>query len=234
MIEHQICRPLFPDTEPFSATDRLPTRCYGGPALLRRLLLLTRTTNVIGANGPKHGTRQKRMGKSDEREPGHGTPNTRHRRCRVHRHRAGGATTPVVMTSSASTTLNNYYSVELKERRMQRLQAAGSDRFEFVKLDISEIEALNAVLTTRPFDLIVHLGAQAGARYSIDNPHAYVRSNLVGTSTCWNSAGIAGRTVSSMHPALRYMAGTRASRSRCRTGSTIRCRFMRRQRSPTS
>lgn len=76
--------------------------------------------------------------------------------------------------------LNDYYSVKLKEDRLKRLLEQGGDRFTFEKVDFSDFPALEAALKDKAFDRIVHLGAQAGVRYSIENPHAYVQSNLVG------------------------------------------------------
>lgn len=76
--------------------------------------------------------------------------------------------------------LNDYYAVSLKEDRLKLLLEEGRDRFRFHKVDFADHEALEAILGDEPFDRIVHLGAQAGVRYSIENPRAYVQSNLVG------------------------------------------------------
>ena len=76
--------------------------------------------------------------------------------------------------------LNDYYSVRLKEARRDLLLAKGGERFAFIQTDFAEPQALDAALDGREFERIVHLGAQAGVRYSIENPHAYVRANLVG------------------------------------------------------
>ena len=76
--------------------------------------------------------------------------------------------------------LNDYYAVSLKQARRDRLAAAGGKQFDFVQVDFADREALAAALAEREFDRIVHLGAQAGVRYSIENPHAYVEANLVG------------------------------------------------------
>ncbi|MEZ5872463.1 MAG: SDR family NAD(P)-dependent oxidoreductase [Nitratireductor sp.] len=74
--------------------------------------------------------------------------------------------------------LNDYYAVELKHARLQRL--ANERHFEFIACDIAEMDDLKAAVAGKGVDRIIHLAAQAGVRYSIDNPHAYVRSNLVG------------------------------------------------------
>jgi UDP-glucuronate 4-epimerase len=76
--------------------------------------------------------------------------------------------------------LNDYYPVSLKEARLTRLTTEGGDAFAFRKVDFSDMPALEAALSGEKFDRIVHLGAQAGVRYSIENPHAYVQANLVG------------------------------------------------------
>ena len=76
--------------------------------------------------------------------------------------------------------LNDYYSVALKHARRDRLVAAGGNRFTFLTTDFSDYPALSRALEPLAFDRVVHLGAQAGVRYSIENPHAYVTSNLVG------------------------------------------------------
>jgi UDP-glucuronate 4-epimerase len=75
--------------------------------------------------------------------------------------------------------LNDYYSVSLKQDRLAALEAHGQ-RFEFVKTDFAECDALVHAIEGKAVEAIVHLGAQAGVRYSMHNPHAYVRSNLVG------------------------------------------------------
>jgi UDP-glucuronate 4-epimerase len=73
--------------------------------------------------------------------------------------------------------LNDYYSVRLKEDRVADLAGRHGERFRFVRGDFTDM----AVLTALPeVEAIVHLGAQAGVRYSLENPHAYVQSNLVG------------------------------------------------------
>jgi UDP-glucuronate 4-epimerase len=77
--------------------------------------------------------------------------------------------------------LNDYYEVALKQDRLARLRAAtGGERFDFRRIDFADMTALEAGLQDREFDRIVHLGAQPGVRYSLENPHAYVAANLVG------------------------------------------------------
>jgi UDP-glucuronate 4-epimerase len=73
--------------------------------------------------------------------------------------------------------LNDYYDVQLKRDRLKTLD---SDHFHFVKVDFSDTKALDIALKDLAFDTIVHLGAQAGVRYSIENPRAYIQANVVG------------------------------------------------------
>lgn len=74
--------------------------------------------------------------------------------------------------------LNDYYSVQLKRHRLARLVVR--DGFRFLEVDFADWAALATALESVSFDRIIHLGAQAGVRYSIENPRAYVQSNLVG------------------------------------------------------
>jgi len=73
---------------------------------------------------------------------------------------------------------NAYYDVSLKEARLARL--SGRRGFEVVRADIADREAMERVFASGRFDAIVNLAAQAGVRYSVENPHAYVESNVVG------------------------------------------------------
>jgi UDP-glucuronate 4-epimerase len=77
-------------------------------------------------------------------------------------------------------SINDYYDPQLKRDRLARLQEAGGERFRFHQVDFSDHEALEAALKGETFERIVHLGAQAGVRYSIENPRAYLQSNLAG------------------------------------------------------
>lgn len=76
--------------------------------------------------------------------------------------------------------INDYYSVKLKRARLSQLSRIKSGKLFFEQMDFSEDGELDRFLGDRDFDKIVHLGAQPGVRYSIDNPHAYLRSNLAG------------------------------------------------------
>ena len=74
--------------------------------------------------------------------------------------------------------LNDYYDVRLKEARLARLRAHAGFRFQ--KLDVVDEEGMRALFAKERFERVIHLAAQAGVRYSLQNPQAYVRSNLTG------------------------------------------------------
>lgn len=76
--------------------------------------------------------------------------------------------------------LNPYYDIKLKEARLAQLKKF--NRFNFVKLDLSNRPVMSNLFQQQNFDSVVHLAAQAGVRYSITDPYAYVDSNLVGFS----------------------------------------------------
>jgi len=81
--------------------------------------------------------------------------------------------------------VNDYYAVELKMARLAFLddfcnQWDAKDRYRFFKMDIADREAVSKLFTEHVFDRVIHLAAQAGVRYSLKNPNAYVDSNLVG------------------------------------------------------
>jgi UDP-glucuronate 4-epimerase len=76
--------------------------------------------------------------------------------------------------------VNDYYDVALKEARLRVLAEAGGNRFTFLRQDFSDMAGLEHALAPLQFNRVVHLGAQAGVRYSIQNPHAYLSSNLAG------------------------------------------------------
>jgi UDP-glucuronate 4-epimerase len=73
--------------------------------------------------------------------------------------------------------LNDYYDVTLKEARLARLQ---HPKFEFHRADISDGPAMEALFAAKRFCTVIHLAAQAGVRYSLKNPHAYVSTNVQG------------------------------------------------------
>lgn len=74
--------------------------------------------------------------------------------------------------------MNNYYDVTLKQARLAKLTPNAA--FTFVKADIADRAAMQALFAAHQFDCVVNLAAQAGVRYSIENPHAYIEANIVG------------------------------------------------------
>lgn len=73
--------------------------------------------------------------------------------------------------------INDYYDINLKYARLKRVE---HENFQFIKIDLADREAMAALFAQQQFDRVIHLGAQAGVRYSIENPMAYADSNLVG------------------------------------------------------
>ena len=87
--------------------------------------------------------------------------------------------------------LNTYYSVDLKLARLKKqgidtsnieynLKLKGNERIEFIQLDLTDTYLLEKLFVEEQFNYVIHLAAQAGVRYSIDNPHAYIDSNVKG------------------------------------------------------
>ena len=81
--------------------------------------------------------------------------------------------------------LNNYYDVSLKEYRLQMLEGRCKKedvkvKYEFVKGSIADRDLINSLFAQYRFDIVVNLAAQAGVRYSIENPDAYIESNIIG------------------------------------------------------
>ena len=74
--------------------------------------------------------------------------------------------------------LNDYYDVSLKEARLEQLQQF--DQFSFHRENLEDSPALKKMFQDESFDVVIHLAAQAGVRYSLENPSAYINSNLVG------------------------------------------------------
>lgn len=77
--------------------------------------------------------------------------------------------------------LNEYYDVTLKQARLARLQQYSN--FKFAKLDLADLEGVAQLFAAEKFTRVIHLGAQAGVRYSIEAPFAYIDSNVKGTMT---------------------------------------------------
>ena len=81
-------------------------------------------------------------------------------------------------TVTGIDNLNDYYDVALKKARLARLTS--SKKFDFVKADIADRDEMQKLFSDNRFDAVVNLAAQAGVRYSIENPAAYIDANLVG------------------------------------------------------
>ena len=75
-------------------------------------------------------------------------------------------------------SLNNYYDVDLKHYRLKPLLE--HSRFSFVQGDMADAQIVDSLFTQHDFDCVIHLAAQAGVRYSLENPGAYIQSNVVG------------------------------------------------------
>lgn len=74
--------------------------------------------------------------------------------------------------------LNDYYEVSLKQARLARLTHHAA--FTFEKADLQDTDTVEAIFARTPFDIVINLAAQAGVRYSLENPRAYIDSNIVG------------------------------------------------------
>ncbi len=76
--------------------------------------------------------------------------------------------------------MNNYYDVRLKEYRLQQIENLANDNFIFMRGDIADKNFVSNIFAENNFDIVVNLAAQAGVRYSIENPDAYIQSNIIG------------------------------------------------------
>lgn len=74
--------------------------------------------------------------------------------------------------------LNNYYDVQLKQNRLEQLKKYNN--FNFIQADIADEKTVNLLFSKNKFDIVVNLAAQAGVRYSIENPRSYINSNIIG------------------------------------------------------
>src|ERR1044072_5078052 len=75
-------------------------------------------------------------------------------------------------------SLNHYYDVRIKEARLELLRS--HQRFEFVRVALADPEAMDQLFDRSSFDRVIHLAAQAGVRYSLERPDAYIASNVLG------------------------------------------------------
>ena len=100
-------------------------------------------------------------------------------------------------------SLNDYYDPALKQLRLAEIaKHPKSFSFEFIKADISDRDLTENLFSGNQFDAVVNLAAQAGVRYSLKNPHAYVDSNLVGFVNIGRNAIIISAIFSNRAPFL--------------------------------
>jgi UDP-glucuronate 4-epimerase len=128
--------------------------------------------------------------------------------------------------------LDPYYDVSLKEARLAR--TLDYDGYTDVRARIEDREALAKTFQQHQPQRVVNLAAQAGVRYSIENPNAYVDSNLVGFGNILQGCREHGSSTSSTRHPVRSMAPTPRCRSRYTTTSTTPSASMPRPRRPTS
>ena len=123
--------------------------------------------------------------------------------------------------------LNDYYDVHLKEYRLKELETLNGQlstvNYQFVKGDLADKNLIDKLFAEHKFDVVVNLAAQAGVRYSITNPDAYIQSNMIGfyniLEACRHSRA-----------AVLCMAATRRCHSRRMTVWIILCHCMRLRR----
>ena len=75
-------------------------------------------------------------------------------------------------------SLNDYYDVDLKHYRLKPL--LNHSGFSFVRGDLADVQIVDSLFAQHDFDCVIHLAAQAGVRYSLENPGAYIQCNIVG------------------------------------------------------
>ena len=126
--------------------------------------------------------------------------------------------------------LNDYYDPALKQARLKRL--AGKNRFHFVKGNIQDTGVLADLFADNGFDAVIHMAAQAGVRYSIDNPRSYLNSNLIGTFELLEAA----RAHPPKHMLLASTSSAYGAKQKCLIKRCkkpiIKCRFMRPPKRP--
>lgn len=123
--------------------------------------------------------------------------------------------------------INDYYDPALKYGRLKALGIAESEvewykmvassafkDFVFIRMNLEDTQAMRMLFANGGFDTVVNLAAQAGVRYSITNPHAYIESNIDGFINILEDVAIIRSVISCMH------------RRRASMGSMARCRFL--------
>ena len=129
--------------------------------------------------------------------------------------------------------LNGYYDPRLKAARLDILR--NDPRFQFERLDLADRVAMPALFARYRFPVVIHLAAQAGVRYSLEDPHAYVDANLVGFTNILEGCRHNGCRHLLFASSIVGLRGQhRSCRSRCMTTSIIRSASMPRARRRTS
>ena len=105
--------------------------------------------------------------------------------------------------------LNNYYDTGLKHARLQNLKKL--DNFHFIRADIASRQAVENIFSATSFSLVIHLAAQAGVRFSISDPHAYIPANISGFFNILNAAKNA-KVEHFLYASSSSVYGERASR----------------------
>ena len=127
--------------------------------------------------------------------------------------------------------LNDFYDVELKRRRLAQLD--GFPSFKFRRVDLADRNALAEALKGEPVRRVIHLAAQANVRYALENPHAYVDSNVAGhlnmLEYCRHAGGVENARLRLVELGLRRRQPGAVSRGR--RDRPARPRSMRRPRS---
>jgi UDP-glucuronate 4-epimerase len=116
--------------------------------------------------------------------------------------------------------LNDYYDPALKKARLAR--TADHPDFTDVRIDLEDRDGIAELFATQKPDAVVNLAAQAGVRYSLQNPHAYIDTNVAGFMNLLEGCRITVSSTWCTPPAARSMARTPRCRFRCTTMSTIR------------
>ena len=185
----------------------------------------------VGARPRRRNPQASICGGCDPRNARH----PRHRRGRLHRLSCdAAAAVATAEVSSASTTSTTYYDPTLKEARLARAR-------QIYRISLSSSSISPTARRWRrssrehKFPHVVHLAAQAGVRYSLINPHAYVDANLQGFLNVLEGCRHNGCRASAVSPRRRRSTAPIPScRSRCMTMSTIRSASMPRARRPTN
>lgn len=115
--------------------------------------------------------------------------------------------------------VNDYYEVSLKEARLAPLKA--NPAFTEARMGLEQRDELNRLFEQHKPERVVNLAAQAGVRYSLKNPHAYMDSNIVGFCNILEACRYNGWSIWSTPPAVRCTGPTPPCRSRCTTTWTI-------------